>query len=231
MNEKELKERLDKLEEKITLAEDILEIKKVINKYRLNFQGADANAILQDFAFEMDDVSVDGSMGGKFVGERPIREFFDQRPVLARMPGAIVEHDSTTQVVVVAKDGKTARVANYSPGYKCLAQAYSQVWSLGKTYYDMIKIDGKWKIWHMHWFIYAEGEAAYGWLYQQRSYYQECLFPALDGIHNFNITVPPVPCPKTDNYRTDKPVYYYPEPPTDYETWDKMEDIKKTRKY
>jgi len=231
MNENELRERLDKLEAQITLAEDILEIKKVLHKYRLYFQGADANALLQDWALELPDVSLDGSMGGKFVGARPIREFFDQRPVLAMMPGALVEHEEATHVITVAKDGKTARVVNYSPGYKCLAQGYSQVWSLGKIYYDMIKLDGRWKMWHMHWFIYVEGEAAYGWLYQQRSYFKECLFPALDGIHNLNITVPAVPCPKTDNFRTDKPIYYYPEPPEPYDTWDGMNDLINTRGY
>jgi hypothetical protein len=226
-----LKSRLESLEKDITLAEDILEIKKVINRYLIYFQGADANGLLQDFAFEMLDISLDTSKGKKLVGEKAIRQFFDQRPVLALMQGALVQHEFTTQVITVAKDGKTAKAAAFSPGFKCLTPGFSQVWSLGKYYYDMIKIDGRWKIWHLHWFIYVEGEAAYGWLYQQRSYCKECLFPELDGIHNLNITVPAVACPKTDNYRTDKPVYYYPEPPEPYDTWDGMNDLVSTRGY
>ena len=229
--DKEIKARLDKLQAKITKAEDILEVKKLASRYLQYFQGADANGIMADFAFEMPDVSLDGSMGSKFVGEKPIREFFDQRPTLARMPGALVEHETTTQVVVIAKDGKTARMTAFSPGYKCLAQAFSQVWSLGKYYFEYIKINGRWKIWHVRWFVIVEGEAALGWLFQNRSYWKECLFPELDGIHNLNITVEPQPSVFCDNYRSDGRIYFCPEPPDEYDTWTGSTEINNTRGY
>ena len=165
------------------------------------------------------------------VGSRPNLEFFDQRPALARMPGALVEHESLAKVIEIAEDGNTAKVAEFSPGYKCLALGRSQVWSMGKYYHDLIKVDGVWKIWHWHWFIFVEADAAYGWLYQNRSYWKECMFDELDSIHNGNITVPPEPCPYEDNYRQDGFMYPYPEPPAPYHTWEDASDLQKTRPY
>ena len=165
------------------------------------------------------------------VGSRPNLEFFDQRPALARMPGALVEHESLAKVIEVAEDGKTAKVAEFSPGYKCLALGRSQVWSMGKYYHDLVKTDGVWKIWHWHWFIFVEADAAYGWLYQNRSYWKECMFDELDSIHNGNITVEPEPCPYEDNYRQDGHMYAYPEPPKAYDSWEDASDLMRTREY
>lgn len=231
MTETELNARLDALEKQITRDEDIQEIRKCINTYLLYFQGADANGITATVDWDAPRVWSEAGMGGRSVGSRPNLEFFDQRPTLARMPGALVQHESASAVIEIAGDGQTAKVADYSPGFKCLAQALSQTWSQGKYYHDMIKVNGRWKIWHWHWFIIVEGSAAYGWLYQNRSYWKECLFPELDGIHNNNVTVPMEPGTYNDNYRVDGHVYLYPEPPYPYETWEGEDDMKNTRPY
>ncbi len=231
MNVTEMERRLAALEAKITHAEDVIAINKEINKYLSYFQGADCNGITSTVNWDAPAVWSDAGMGGRMVGSRPNLEFFDQRPALARMPGALVEHESLAKVIEVAEDGKTAKVAEFSPGYKCLALGRSQVWSMGKYYHDLIKVDGEWKIWHWHWFIFVEADAAYGWLYQNRSYWKECMFDELDSIHNGNITVAPIPCPYEDNYRQDGYMYAYPEPPEPYGVWEDASDLKRTRDY
>ena len=229
MTENEFEKRLNALEARIEHEEGIIEIKTIMNRYLQYFQGADANNILQDWAFERDDCSVELGRG-KFQGERTIRLFFDQRPDLARLPGALVEHETTSQVVTIADDGQTARFIAFSPGYKCLAPGHSQVWSLGRYYVEFIKIEGRWKIWHMQWAVIVEGDAALGWLYQNRSYFKECLFPELDCIHRGDQNM--IPADNViDHYKMDMVQYFLPEPPPPYKTWDKYNALFRTREY
>ncbi len=231
MTIQEAEQRLGELERKISRAEAVVGITKTINTYELYFQGADCNGICANVDWDSPDVWIEAGMGGKSVGARPNLEFFDQRPALARMPGALVEHESVTQVIEVAGDGMTAKVIDFCPGYKCLALGHSQVWSMGKYYHDMKLVDGEWKIWHGHWFVMVEADAAYGWLYQNRSYWKECMFEELDSIHNSNVTVPMVPTDYSDNYRVDGRLYMYPEPPKPYEEWDSPVDMIRSREY
>lgn len=149
---------------------------------------------------------------------------------MARLPGALVQHETTSQIVVVANDGETARFIAFSPGFKCLAPGHSQVWSLGKYYVEFIKINGQWKIWHMQWAVEVEGDAAYGWLYQTRSYFKECLFPDLDCIHKGDRNMIPANN-YIDYFKTDMVQYFLPEPPAPYDTWDKYNALYRTREY
>ncbi|MBR0091835.1 MAG: hypothetical protein IJP92_09060 [Lachnospiraceae bacterium] len=227
-----LEKRLDDLEKKIAKAEAVISIVKDINLYELYFQGADCNGITKAVDWDAPGVSIEAGMGGKSVGARPNLEFFDQRPALARMPGALVQHESVTQLVEVADDLETAQVIDFCPGYKCLALGKSQVWSMGKYYHDMIRQkDGSYKIWHGHWFVVVEADAALGWLHQNRSYWKECMFSELDSIHNSNVTVPMVLTEYGDNYRADGYLYMYPEPPDPYSSFSESSDMKRTREY
>lgn len=225
-----LNKKLDEIDSNITLAEDYIGIRKAINRYLLYFQAADSNGITSNIDWDLPEVWSDVGKG-RWVGSKSNLEFFDQRPALAKMPGALVQHESVCKVIEVDAAGITAKVSEFSPGFKCLALGRSQVWSMAKYYHDLVKVNGEWKIWHWHWFIYIEGEAALGWLYQNRSYWKECLHEALDSIHCKNITVPPQPSPYTDNYRKDGFMYQYPEPPNPYGFWDGSDDLKKTRAY
>lgn len=74
MQEQEIKNRLEVLKKRIEHEEAIISIKQIMCRYLLYFQGADANNILRDFAFERDDVSVELGRGS-FRGEKPIRQF------------------------------------------------------------------------------------------------------------------------------------------------------------
>ena len=231
MNLDEFEAQLDALDKEVTHAEDMVEINKVINTYYQYFQGADCNGITKNIQWDADRVWSDCGMACRMVGSRANLEFFDQRPAVARLRGSLVQHESTSKVVEIAKDGMTAKSTSYSPGYKCLAQGHSQVWSMAKTGHDLIKMDGVWKIWHWHWVVVTEMEAAYGILYQNRSYWKECMFDELEGIHNGNITVPPEPAAPTENYRRNGSMYMFPEPPEPYDTYTESTTLNYTRKY
>ena len=222
--------RLDALERKITHAEDCIAISNIINRYLLYFQAADANNITATVDWDLPLVWSDVNKG-RLMGSRPNLEFFDQRPSLARMPGALVQHESACKVIEIDEEGITAKTAEMSPGFKCLALGRSQVWSMAKYYHDLRKVNGEWKIWHWHWFNFIEGDAGLGWMYQNRSYWKECRYEELDSIHSKNITVPPEPSPYTDYFRKDGHMYPYPEPPAPYAVWDQSDDLTKTRPY
>lgn len=227
-----LEQKLNAVELQIRKAEIRIEVTKTLNRYETYFQGADCNGITHGTcAWDDPDIWIDAGMGARLDGGRASLEFFDQRPALARMPGALVEHESCSMIVEVADDCMTAKTCDFAPGYKCLALGRSQVWSMGKCYHDFKQIDGQWLIFHRHWFVVCEAEAAYGLLYQNRSYWKECMFDELDSIHNGNITVPPVFVEYQDNYRKDGHLYLYPEPPDPYQTFDGNSDFKRTRGY
>lgn len=233
MTDQEINARLDELEAQITRDEDMLEIRKCIDTYLLYFQGADCNGITSTVNWDAPEPKVwsEAWMGGRVLGPRSNLQFFDQRPTLARYQGAIVQHESASPVIEVAKDGKTAKVCSFSPGFKCLAYGHAQTWSQSRYYQDLIKIDGVWKIWHWHAMLAVEGHAAYGWLYQNMSYWKECLFSELDGIHNKNIDGGLGPDSGAETYRPDAVFYLYPEPSQPYDTYEHEDDMLNTRGY
>ncbi|MBQ6369555.1 MAG: nuclear transport factor 2 family protein [Parasporobacterium sp.] len=63
--------------------------------------------------------------------------------------GQFLMHFTTTQIIEVAKDGKTAKCFWYSPGM--VAETGDAAQSLWEAYcVDMVKEGDEWKIWHLH---------------------------------------------------------------------------------
>ena len=66
--------------------------------------------------------------------------------------GASAMHTSTTPLVYIADDGKTARYQGYQLGYQSVgrpdgtAESYLE---FGLIYADLVKEDDSWKIWHL----------------------------------------------------------------------------------
>jgi hypothetical protein len=68
-------------------------------------------------------------------------------------PGMMIEHATTTPVIEVADDGRTAKGVWISPGHETFPQADGTPvphWSWGRYGIDFTKEDGKWKFWHFH---------------------------------------------------------------------------------
>lgn len=63
--------------------------------------------------------------------------------------GQFLMHFTTTQIIEIAKDGKTAKCFWYSPGM--VAETGDAAQSLWEAYcVDMVKEGDEWKIWHLH---------------------------------------------------------------------------------
>ena len=65
--------------------------------------------------------------------------------------GQLLLHVTTTAIIEIAKDGKTAKGYWYSPGM--IAESGSQASSIWEAYgADFIKEGDEWKLWHLHMF-------------------------------------------------------------------------------
>jgi hypothetical protein len=66
--------------------------------------------------------------------------------------GSLVYHCLTTDVIEIAEDGKTATGVWMSPGImtNVVETGGQAMWVYEKYGVDFIKVDGKWKIWHLH---------------------------------------------------------------------------------
>lgn len=63
--------------------------------------------------------------------------------------GQLLLHVTTTAIIEIAADGKTAKGYWYSPGM--IAESGSSANSIWEAYgCDFVKEDGEWKIWHLH---------------------------------------------------------------------------------
>lgn len=220
---------LDALEARITHAEDIAQITHVVNRYAICFHRGDPNGIAGCFALSLPDVCVEFGEW-KAAGAAAVLHLYSTRPHIARMPGTLVQHEIVTQSITIADDGKTAKVAAFAPGFKGLAPADSQVTLLGKYYLELSKAEGSWKIWHLQWVLTAEADMAYGWLFQNRSYYKECDFTPLD--ERPGPDGPWTPSAQyIDFYKPDEITNLLPEPPHPYSHWDGYTATKNTRGY
>jgi hypothetical protein len=91
-----------------------------------------------------------------FEGSEKLREFyvntFEQQKKLNQAAGSLVYHCLTTDIIEVAEDGKTATGIWMTPGIVTGVQESSgkAMWVYEKYGVDFIKLDGKWKIWHLH---------------------------------------------------------------------------------
>ncbi len=86
-----------------------------------------------------------GSNTGYYVGMESIRNWYTQ--IGDRSVGYLTQHPVSTDLVEVAKDGKTARGLWFSIGQETVPG--KAMWMSGKLAVDFIKEDGQWKIWHL----------------------------------------------------------------------------------
>lgn len=76
-------------------------------------------------------------------------------PKTANIGGEFAMHTSTTPVIQVAGDGKTAKGIWYSPGIGLMPHVSGSSVTVGSIFFwekyagDFIKENGKWKIWHL----------------------------------------------------------------------------------
>ena len=211
MTENESMGRINALEQKIERAFSLFQIRNLINRYLFYLENGDVKGIASCFAMGDEEVSLELGRG-KYQGNKEIMDFYDQRVDIDRMAGVLLEHGAASPCIEIAGNGKTARAALISPGFKCLPQAESEAWDMGRYYIELLFTDEGWKFWHLQWIVAVEGDTCYGWLVQNRSYLKECEYPLLDEACKAEELVRPSDC-FVDYYKPDEINKFFPSLP------------------
>lgn len=152
---------------------DIQEINDVMARHAWYYAAGQHQRELDElWAITMPDVSF-GTNGGYWVGYKSIKYSYvdwfkiqaakdlaylsKKHPEVKNVPenllaGTSMMHTVTTNLIVVADDGKTAKGLFYSPGQVSQTPLGNPDanWMWERYAMDFIKIDGKWRIWHFN---------------------------------------------------------------------------------
>jgi len=197
------------LEARVIRLKDIHDIQKLQSRYGQYLTFGKSEKIIKLWATNKQDISFECGDSGVYVGLDSIKRVFTVLGERAREIGRYDEWHSTTPVIEVARDGKTAKGVWFSNGgILTSGKEKMQCWVFGKYSCDYIKEEGQWKFWHMHWFQTFQCQIEKGWLNEQE-------------VSIGTMRVPPF-------YPPDKPTTYHqpyssfkvnrmvPEPPEPY---------------
>lgn len=157
----DMEARLAAIEAKLQRQEDYREICNIMGRYQYLHTGGQMDLICKElFAYDLPDATSEYGPLGVFGAEKSV-EFFDQvvenftKGTGQCTPGMLEIHQITTPVIEIAEDGKTAKGMWMSTGIIMMkddpeCENGSCTWDTGKYAVDFIKVDGKWKIWHLH---------------------------------------------------------------------------------
>ena len=155
MSAESLEERFKLLEKEVERLQAYNEIQTLVGKYVvLHTPQSMARTPEEVFALKQPDVSVEVAMWGIFVGPEQVKKVYGSMEEGQTKIGSMFEHQFTTPMIEVAGDGKTAKGLWYSPGHETpIVDGKPQAkWCWGRYSGDFIKEDGKWKIWHFHFY-------------------------------------------------------------------------------
>ena len=107
------------LEARIERLEAVYEINNLMGKYEGYFCTHQFDKIADLFAPKTPGVSAEITDGGVWVGIESVRKLYAEyhANIMTDVIGSLTEHDITTPVIEVAKDGKTAKGLFFSPGF------------------------------------------------------------------------------------------------------------------
>jgi len=131
--------------------------------------------------------------------------------------GAMGIHPTTTPMIVIARDGKTAKGVWIGTGLVAGKDKDTGKpkcgWEWDRYGVDFIKEDGKWKFWHFH--IYTLFSSGWDdpWAEQFNQKVFDIVIP--DNLKPDGLPIDSYP------YRPDMAVQLIPVPPEPYETWGK----------
>ena len=159
-------ERIQELEQKVERLNAVVEIQNLMGRYETLLVPQTMDRVADEvFASWMEDVSMEVSDRGVFVGIDAVRHLFSicmgpcNEPQINGAPdfrGALYLHHINTPMIEVAEDCKTAHAVWYSSGvetpYDKTAECRMAKWCWGKYSVEFIRGDCGWRIWHMHWF-------------------------------------------------------------------------------
>jgi hypothetical protein len=215
-----VEERLAKIQHEIERIQAYNEIQNLVAKDEVSHTPASMEQSYELFALKQPDVSVEIAMWGKIVGPENVKRMYvgtgEKREP---QPGGMFEHQLTTPVIQVAKDGKTAKGLWFSCGHETYRGDFEPDpnsklvghWNYGKFGADFIKEDGEWKIWHYHWYDTFMAPYHISWVDGPQPPRDQVRAP--EGMD----VLPPT---SRSTYYTDEVRRPIPEWPEPYDTWD-----------
>ena len=125
------------LERRITILEDIEEIKKLKSRYGYNIDERDWDSVLDFYA---EDATVDFGVFGKYEGKEAIRKFFKET-----LPPATTFSMHMSQDPIIEVKGNRAKGKWYLHESATFTEGNQAVWGAVKYEDEFVKRKGKWR--------------------------------------------------------------------------------------
>ena len=137
--------RLLELEARVRKLEDLLEIQQLQSRYAYCLLTQRYRKIVEDcFAKKAEGIFIEFSDSGVFNGRQGVERLFKAFEATKEIPGFFTLHMTVNPVIVIAKDGLSARSTWLSPGASASSAGARWIW--GPYYVDYIREDGRWRI-------------------------------------------------------------------------------------
>jgi hypothetical protein len=197
------------------------EIQNLMSKYEYLHMTNRNKEVMELYAQNAPDVSISIKEMGTWEGhDAPNRawsvldQLTEENPI--ENPVAMGIHPTTTPVIVVAGDGKTAKGVWLGTGFVAEVDTKTRkpkcMWEWDRYGVDFVKEDGKWKFWHFN--IYSLFSAGWddNWADQFTKERAAIIVP-----DELKPDAPPV---DSNPYQPGVALKLIPLPPEPYETWD-----------
>lgn len=134
----------------------IHEIENMVSRYEYLHTANQHTKIGEMFAKNAPDVAAHQELWGNWEGQDGIQRYYGKGGIYdfrdqQDKRGTLVVHATTTPVIEVSGDLKTAKGVWTSPGFATVRSpdsAFHSAWGWYKYGIDFIKEDGKWRFWH-----------------------------------------------------------------------------------
>lgn len=168
MTQQELENKIIYLEKQVIEMQDRHAIEMLMGDYHIRHiqKNMSTDILPKYFALSMPDVLLEIGDIGKFVGAANIRNLYQNDYHNQVFKGKMLIHWLTSQMIEVAKDGKTAKGVWQSPGAEaeiCEDGTRQALWNFIIYACDFIKENGQWRIWHMYVFNIIKCDYQKGW--------------------------------------------------------------------
>jgi hypothetical protein len=212
---KDLEGTIKSFKHEIERLQAVNEIQNLMSKYEYLHMTGRTKEVIELYAKNPPDVRVSIKEDGYWEGNNaPYRAWGVDLGREEGRVGAMGAHPTTTPVIVVAGDGKTAKGVWIGTGFVAGMRdgKANAMWEWDRYGVDFIKEDGKWKFWHFH--IYTLFTC--GWDDRWAEQFTKERVP-MSKPDEFK---PDGPSIDSHPYRPDTVVQLIPLPPEPYETWD-----------
>ncbi len=227
-------------EELVSRWEDRRAVKNVMGKFAYSYLIKQEYKIFDSFWSGRDDVCL-GTNDGWYLGREAVSGYYAaidtalkaKRDILKKLFPRMVEGKSdeelygigdleyvalSTPVVELGADG-TAKGIWYCHGSCAETDTAGPVayWTWRCYAVDFVKEGGNWRIWHM---LVAEDvkcPAGRDWSGKDTAYPDR---PEFEGLREYKLPAPTVPCVLREHYHPDRPFMKLPEPPEPYEKFE-----------